>query len=224
MKRSHKTILALALVLTVALAVGTGLAMAQTDDSTTGDSGSAQGAWGPGDCESGGLGGPGHFGRPGLMVGGDVVSVEGDIINLSTPSGSEKQVQVDANTSYRKDGAEASLSDVVAGERIGVALTEQPEEGETPLAKTVIIGAPDRPHMQRSVGDVTAVDGNNVTINTADGERQFTLPQIQVGSRLGVAEDGDGNVKGLMYDPPDWSQGSPAAEESQTSDSTGSAS
>lgn len=216
MKKSRKAALSVALALVMALAVGSGLALAQSDSDTgTAGDGSVQNDdWAPG-----GPGGPGHFGRPGLMVGGEVVSVEGDIITLNTPRGDQKQVQVNGDTAYRKDGNDASLADVVAGERIGIALDGKPEEGETPLAKAIIIGAPDQQRPHPAVGEVTAVDGNNVTINTADGEKQFTLPEVQTGSRIGVLADEDGNVKGLMYDPPEWLQNAPE-DAPQTNDQT----
>jgi hypothetical protein len=228
MKRSHQTVLALVLMLALALAVGGGMALAQSSDTGTSaaaDDGAIQGdAQCPADCGPGGPGGPGHMGRPRLMAGGEVVSVEGDIITLNTLRGDQKQIQVNDDTVYRKDGADATLADVVAGEKIGVALTEKPAEGETPVAKAVMIGLPDRQqHPHPTIGEVASVDGNNITLNTDDGEKQFTLPEIQTGSRIGVATDADGNIRGLIYDPPEKPVGPPAAEP-ENSEPAGSAS
>jgi len=137
------------------------------------------------------------------MVGGEVTAVDGDTITLKTLRGNERSVTVNDETIYRKEGGEASLSDVTPGEKVGIKLVARPEEGENGVAEVVFIGRPDHQRPKPTVGEVTAVDGDTVTIATGDGEQQFTIPSIEVGSRLGVAADEDGNVKALMYDPPE---------------------
>ncbi len=202
MKKSHKTIVALALSLAVVLALGVGLASAQAPDEAAPP---AEGECTAGGGGHGGPGGPGGrgIGGGGLMVGGEVVSVDGDTITLTTPRGEEQRVKVTEETVYRKKDGDASLVDVVPGERIGVKLTAVPEEGKDAVAETVMIGEPGGMRHRPTVGEVTAVDGNNVTIATEDGEQTFTLPSVETGQRLGIAADEDGNVRALMYDPPE---------------------
>ncbi len=199
MRKSYKLSMAVVLSLAAVLALGAGLAVAQ---SAAGDQAApSEQAMGPGG--HGGPGGPGQSGgRRGLMKGGEVVSVGGDTVTLKTRNGEEKSFTVNKETAYRTKDGEGSLDDVVPGERIGVKLVSRPEEGQEGIAAVVLIGPPGRHGIKPAVGEVTAVDGNTVTINTGDGELQFTIPSIEVGSRLGVAADKDGNVKGLMYDPP----------------------
>ena len=207
MRKSYKLSIVVVLSLAVVLALGAGLAVAQ---SATGDQAApAEQAMGPGG--HGGPGGPGQAGgRRGLMKGGEVVSVDGDTVTLKTRGGEEESFTVNEETIYRTRDGEGSLADVVPGERIGVKFVSRPEEGQEGVAAVVLIGQPGRHGNRPVVGEVTAVDGNTVTINTGDGEQQFTIPSIEVGSRLGIAADNDGNVKGLMYDPP---QRPPAPDE-----------
>lgn len=207
MKGRKKLAVMATMLLVGVMAIGAGIAAAQSPDS---EAPAVEGAnqLGPGDHMGpggpGGFGpGRGHRGAMGAMAGGEVVSVDGETITLNTLRGEETTVKVNGDTIYRNSDGDASLAAVVAGEKIGVVLTEKPAEGEDAVAKVVMIGAPDRMQHKPAVGEVTAVDGNNVTINTPDGEQQFTIPAIEVGSRLGVAADEDGNVKGLMYDPPE---------------------
>lgn len=200
MKQKHKYLLVALLAALLTLAVSAGLALAQDDAAPA----EGQGIMGP----RGGHG-PGGLGEPGemrdLMVGGEVVSVSESAITLKTiRSGEEVTVTINGDTAYRKVDGEATLADVVTGEHVGIKLTEAQAEGVEMVAETVIIGAPhrgDRPHP--AMGDVTAVVGNNITISTADGEQQFTIPQVSTGMRLGVATDDDGNVKAVIYDPPE---------------------
>lgn len=218
MKGRKKLAVTATMLLAVVMAIGAGMAVAQSPES---EAPAVEGAnqFGPGGHM--GPGGPGGHMRPGeghrgAMAGGEVVSVDGETITLNTLRGEETTVKVNGDTIYRNSDGDASLTAVVAGEKIGVVLTEKPAEGEDAVAKVVMIGAPDRMQHKPAVGEVTAVDGNNVTINTPDGEQQFTIPAIEVGSRLGVAADEDGNVKGLMYDPPERPRVQP---ETETTDS-----
>ncbi|MHB8923440.1 MAG: hypothetical protein ACYC51_08615 [Thermoleophilia bacterium] len=185
------------------LVVGVGYAAAQTATSADAPQG---------ERVRGDHAGPGRHRH---LVGGEVVKVEGDTITVKTRKGDEKSVKVDDQTKYRKppDG-EATLADVVVGEKVGLMLGKA-ADGEVPVAKAVIIGGPqggpgaDRP--KPVVGEVTAVNGNTVTIKAADGsETQVQLPAITTGMRLGVASGTDGTVHGVMYNPPQRPQGDAA--------------
>lgn len=203
MKKGHKTIIVLALSLVAVLALGVGLASAQSQDeeATPDDAALADGEGPMGPGGPGGMHGP----RPDreLMRGGEVVSVDGDTITINNPRDEQIAIKVNDETVYLNQDGDASLADVVPGEFIGVKLVAVPEEGQDAMAEAVHIGKPDRLRHRPTVGEVTAVDGNNVTISNDDGEQQFTLPSIEVGQRLGVGADEDGNVKGVIYDPPE---------------------
>lgn len=206
MKQKHKYLTVALAAAALTLAVSAGLALAQ------GDAATAEGAAFAGP-RGHGPGGPGELRD--RMVGGEVVSVSDAAITLKTVrSGEELTVTINGDTAYRSKDGEAALSDVVPGEHAGIRLTEARAEGVEPVAETVLIGAPDRPDRPHpSVGEVTAVDGNQVTIKTADGEQQFDLPEITTGMRLGVAADDDGNVKAVIYDPPERPADAPADAE-----------
>lgn len=206
MKQRNKYLVVALAAVVMTLMVSAGMALAQDDAATPDTEGVSSERAGIGPGGRGGPGGPGERGEMrDQMVGGEVVSVSDTAITLTTiRSGEEVTVTINGDTEYRSKDGEAALSDVVPGEHIGVRLTEPRADGVELVAATVMIGAPhrgDRPHP--SVGEVTAVDGNTVTINTADGEQQYELPEIDTGMRLGVAADEDGNVKAVIYDPPE---------------------
>ncbi|MHB0915591.1 MAG: hypothetical protein ACYC5A_02510 [Thermoleophilia bacterium] len=199
MKQNNKYLAVALAAAVLTLMVSAGLALAE-DNAATADTSGAFGV-----RAGQGPGGPGERGQMrDQMVGGEVVSVSDTAITLTAiRSGEEVTVAINGDTGYRSKDGEASLGDVVPGEHVGIRLTELRADGVEPVAETVMIGAPhrgDRPHP--SVGEVTAVDGNTVTINTADGEQQYDLPEVIAGMRLGIAADEDGNVKAVMYDPP----------------------
>ncbi|MHB1391442.1 MAG: hypothetical protein ACYCXF_09515 [Thermoleophilia bacterium] len=190
------------------LVVGVGYAAAQTATTSTSATTTTATDAQPADQAPGDH--PGH-GRHGHMVGGEVVKVDGNTITVKAADGSEKSVQVDDQTKYRKppDGA-ATLADVVVGQKAGFMLAKA-VDGQDPVAKVVIIGDPaadrgaNRP--KPVVGEVTAVNGDTVTIKAADGsETQVKLPAITPGMRLGVTSGADGTVHGVHYNPPDKHQ------------------
>lgn len=203
MRTGRKTVLIAALAALAVMVLGVGYAVAQSDDAAAPAAGEQR--LGP---PGGGFGGPGGGpgGRPGKhMMGGEVLSVDGDTINIKTFRGEEKAVTVNEETKYLKppDG-EGSLADVQPGVRIGIALNKD-DQGENPIAKAVIIGVPEPGERgDITVGEVQSIDGDKVVIKTADGTtKEITLPAITEGMRLGVATAPDGTVKGLMYAPPE---------------------
>jgi len=165
--------------------------------------------------------------RGGHLAAGEVVSVENGTITIKTlKDGEERSFSVDDETRYRKEGSDATIDDVTVGEKIGIALGEKPEEGQNPVARAVIIGKPGdgeggpdggprggREGAKPTVGTVTAVDGNTLTINTAEGDQQVELPAITNGMRIGVMTDADGTVHAVMYNPPERPERPPAADD-----------
>jgi hypothetical protein len=199
-KKKYFIVALAAAVLT--LMVSAGLALAQDETATVEDADAIGARDGHG---------PGGFAEKGenrdQMVGGEVVSVSDTAITLTTKASDEEvAVTINGDTAYfsKEKADEAALADVVPGEHVGIWLTEARAEGVEMVAGKVMIGAPhrgDKPHAD--IGAVTAIDGNNVTISTADGEKQFTIPTIEAGMELGVAADEEGNVKAVIYDPPE---------------------
>lgn len=203
MRAGRKTGLIAALAAAAVLVVGVGYAMAQT--TTSGQSGQQA------QKVRGGQAGPG---RGKHLLGGEVIKVEDSTITVKTLKGDEKSVKVDDQTKYRKPpNSTATLADVTVGEKVGIMLGKV-TDGEDPITKTVIIGEPkgdkgaDRP--KPVVGEVTAVNGDTVTIKTADGDKQVKLPAITTGMRLGVVSGADGAVRGVQYNPPQRPQANAA--------------
>lgn len=144
------------------------------------------------------------------LAGGVVVKVEGNTITIKTlKTGEEKAVKVDDQTKYRKDGKDASLADVTAGEKIGILIGKKPAEGEDPLAKAIIIGKPGTDRQPPAVGTVGSVNGDKVTVQTAQGDKEVTVPAITQGMRIAVITAPDGTVRGVLYNPPEKPQGAP---------------
>lgn len=189
----------------LALAIGAGYASAQDQEQ--------------GQAASGEFQGPGQKGRH--LAAGEVVRIEEGTITIKTlRDGEEKTFKVDDQTRYRKDGADATIEDVKVGEKIGVAIGPLPEEGQDPVAVAVIIGKPGngdgqpgRPGGKPVVGNVTAVNGNTLTISTAEGDKQVTLPTITNGMRIAVVTAEDGTVHAVMYNPPERPQGEAPPED-----------
>lgn len=194
MMKKRRTIIAAMTAALLALVIGASYAAAQEQTQTT-EGQSTQQKAGP---------------RGRHLVGGEVVKVENGTITLKTiKDGQEKTFKVDEQTRYRKDGKDASLADVITGEKIGVMLGKKPEDGSDPTAKAVIIGKPgNRPGGKPVVGTVSAINGDTVTIKTAEGDKQVKLPTITQGMKLGVVTGEDGTVHAVMYNPPDKPQGS----------------
>jgi hypothetical protein len=186
----------------LALALGVGSAFAQ-------DQGQSQ--------EQAGQGGPGRGQLRKHMIAGEVVKVEDNTITVKTRrNDEEKAVKVDDQTRYRKDGKDASLDDVKAGEQVALLIGAKPAEGEDPTAKAVIIGRPpaqgqggaDR---KAVVGTLSAINGDTLTIKTEQGDKQVKIPALTQGMRIAVVTGPDGSVRGVMYNPPEKPQGEPAA-------------
>ncbi|MBI5870235.1 MAG: hypothetical protein HZB44_04655 [Actinobacteria bacterium] len=184
----------------LALAIGAGYASAQDQPE--------------GQAATGEFQGPGP--RRGHLAAGEVVKIEDGTITIKTlKDGTEKSFKVDDQTRYRKDGADATIDDVKVGEKIGVAIGELPEEGQDPVAKAVLIGKPgagDGPGRGRlggtpTVGTVSSLNGDTLTITTADGDKQVKLPAITSGMRIAVVTAEDGTVRAVMYNPPERPEG-----------------
>lgn len=202
MKKSRMLLVGITAAL-LALAMGAGYASAQDQEQ--------------GQAASGEFQGPGPKGRH--LAAGEVVRIEEGTITIKTlRDGEEKTFKVDDKTRYRKDGADATIEDVKVGEKVGVAIGPPPEEGQDPVAIAVIIGKPgnsDGPPGggKPVVGNVTAVNGNTLTISTAEGDKQVTLPTITNGMRIAVVTAEDGTVHAVLYNPPERPQGETPPED-----------
>ena len=209
-KRQRFVIVAIGAVV-MALVVGAGFALAEDQAQSQGQT--------QGRAAGDGFRGRGPLGRH--MLAGEVVMVEDNTITVKTlKGGEEKSVKVDDKTRYRKDGNDASLADVTTGEKIGIVVGKKPEEGQDPTAKAVLIGKPDkngapgRPGGRLGgkpvLGTLSAINGDTLTIKTADGDKQVKLPAMNPGMRIAVVTGADGSVQGIMYNPPERPQDEPA--------------
>lgn len=236
MKREHKMAMA-ALAAVAVLTLGVGYAYAQTGETTTDAQQGSTSTTTTGATNTGNATTTQTAPCPDRrhLVAGEVVKVEDNVITVKTAAGEEKTAKVDDKTVYRKDGADATLADVQPGAQTGIKLYE-PSEGDEQTAKAVMIGTAEGrgPGWGRgrgmhgrgldTAGEVTAVDGDKVTVKNADGsEKQYQIPGITQGNRIGVIVGPDGAVRGVIYDPPQTSQATDnQADQAQTS--TGAAS
>lgn len=199
MKNKHRLLLTGLLAAVLALAVGIGLALAQSGGSTQ-----------PGPR-------PGFRGRvKDATVAGVVTQVKDNTITVKTAARGDKSVKVDNKTVYVKQGGKAALADVTPGERVRIKLVQPAGSGDT-TAKVVMIGKFGKfrhKHGKRKgvAGNITTINGNSVTIHTAGGDKQFTLPQLTQGERIGVITRPDGSVAGVMYNQPQKPAGPPAGQ------------
>jgi hypothetical protein len=190
MKNKHRLLIVAALAAVLMLVVGIGLALAQSGGTSTQPA--------PGQTQGHG---PGFRGRAkGRMIGGSVTRVENNTITLKAAAGGEKTVKVDDATRYVKPGGKATLADVKPGERVRILLKQPASSGDL-TARVVRIGKPGA-RRKAMVGNITSINGNTVTIHTANGDKQFTAPQLQQGERVGVMTGPDGSVSGIIYNPP----------------------
>ncbi|MFA6000983.1 MAG: hypothetical protein WC828_02595 [Thermoleophilia bacterium] len=210
MRKNRKMTLVALLAAGMVMLAGAGYAYAQSSDNMSGTATTGQNGGSDQNAQN-----PGLKGRH--LIGGEVVKFENNTITIKTLKGDEKTVKVDDQTKYRKDGKDATVDDIKAGEKIGVGLGKKPEEGQDPVAKVVMIGDPPKDGQggpggplkgkKPVVGEVTALNGDTVTIKTAEGDVQVKLPAITAGQRLAVVQGEDGTVKAVMYNPPERPQG-----------------
>lgn len=128
----------------------------------------------PGD-HPGGRGGPGGWamdGRGGGMHTRDIsiTSISGNSISLATPDGWTRTITVDSGTTYQKNGATASRSDLKVGDEIQFKETRE-SNGTYTIDAIVVIP----PH---TGGMVSAISGSTLTVTLPDG----SSATIKVGS------------------------------------------
>ena len=118
---------------------------------------------------------------------GQVASIEGDTLLVTTPSGAEQRVVTDENTRFMIPGArEPSIEDIDVGDYVGV-WGERGEDGVL-LARVVLV-VPAELAQRRNVvqGRVTDVEGLMITVQTGEGERlvitdestRFFIPGVE---------------------------------------------
>jgi len=90
---------------------------------------------------------------------GLVVAVSGDVITLSSPDGNSTTLDVTPTTTYMKNGASASLSDVTVGSFVAASGTLASDH-TTFDAASVVIGVPAGPMGAGSMGDGPMGDGH----------------------------------------------------------------
>jgi len=132
--------------------------------------------------------------RQGRLVG-EVAAVEGTALTLSVRGERQITLQTDEGTAFYVPGVEgAALDDVQVGDRVAV---EAEMRDGTPYAVTVLVWPE---HAARLSGQVTAVEGTALTVETAHGPVQVltdgstlfrvagveepSLDDVQVGDRV----------------------------------------
>lgn len=125
----------------------------------------------------------------GMKLAGEVnlVTVGGGFFKVDTREGETLTITVDENTRYLGlDG----LDDLEKGDKVGV-LAQELEDG-TLLAKAVGSPRGERPKLDRLVGTLTDIDGQQITITNREGQAHSFL--ITDDTRFGSR---DGEVGGL---------------------------
>jgi len=114
--------------------------------------------------------------RPGRgpRVGGEVTSVEGNIIKVENPRDGEGTIVTDEETEFIVNGEAGSLADVAVGKFVGARGKMQ--DDDSLLADRVMVhdelpGPPDGPGRGLGIGgEVTAVNGNIIRVENPRGE------------------------------------------------------
>jgi hypothetical protein len=171
-------IAAAALVAVAILAFGATASPAGTlaagTDAGTGSTTILNGFGGPGGPGFGGRGGPGH-GFGGVII----TAISGSNLSLETADGWTRTITVDDGTTYSESGDEITLGDLAVGDEIAFRQTLEDDGSWTIDAIAVIL-----PHVG---GEVTAVDGSQITVEQRDG----TTATITVNGDTGYQVDGD---------------------------------
>ncbi len=197
-KPKHRLVLWLGAAAALVLIIGVSVALAQgsgTQSTTPGQTQTTHGRPGPKGCRRGAWRGRG----PGAV--GQVTKVENNTITIKTAKGDEKSFSVNDQTKYlKRGGGQASLNDVTVGSEVAIRAAKPADSNGNPTAKAVLIGIP-KPG-ERIVGQVSSVNGDSVTIQTPNGDKQVTIPGLTNGEKIGVVLGPDGSVRGLMYNVP----------------------
>nr|WP_281373084.1 DUF5666 domain-containing protein [Kineococcus aurantiacus] len=126
----------------------------------------------PAPCGPGAPGAPGDPGGPGRAgppAGGTVTAVEGDTLTLSSPRGQERTVTLTDDTVVVLDRGPgqgegtADRSALTVGRHVHVELTPSSSSSDGATAARVVV------EPVRADGDVTAVDGDSLTVAGPDG-------------------------------------------------------
>jgi hypothetical protein len=135
-------------------------------------------------------GGPGGWamGGRGMRGGGmhaadiTITAISGNSIILKTADGWSRTITVDSGTTYQKNGATASLSDLKVGDEIQFKETHE-ANGTYTIDAIVVIP----PH---AGGTVSAISGSTITVTLPDG----TSTTIKVGSTTTYDVAGNGSA------------------------------
>jgi hypothetical protein len=138
--------------------------------------------------------------RRGALIEGEVTAIDGDALTVETRHRGTLTVQTDESTRFRAKGdPDFSLADIRAGDTI--AAQGRFVEAGTLLARVVALVPPELSDQAR--GRVTAVEGDTITIDDADGnpieiatsdETRFrvkgqpdvSIDDVEVGMNLGA--------------------------------------
>jgi Domain of unknown function (DUF5666) len=168
----------------------------------------------------------------GMGTGGTITAVSGNSITIQTREGQTAQVSVDENTQYRKGREDAKLSDLKVGDRIFV----RGEQKDGVWQAQMVVARPaggmggrggpggnfrEGLGKQFIVGQITAINGTQLTIQRPDGVSQnitvdentsfrkddesITLADFKVGDHV----FGRGELKNDVFVPAQLNVGQP---------------
>lgn len=143
----------------LALAVGAAVAMGASPAPSASDDPSSGGTQ-PTEDHPGRFGFENFGGR--FAFGGVTISaIDGSSLSLETEDGWTRTIEVADDTELTKDGEAIALGDLAVGDRIRFAQSRN-DDGTYSIER-IAVGLP------TVAGEVTAVDGDSITVATADG-------------------------------------------------------
>jgi len=125
---------------------------------------------------------------------GQVAAIEGDRLLITTPAGEEQTVITHEETRFRIPGVrEPSISDIEVGDYLG-AWGQRNEDGDLVASVVIVVPAELARRGQVVQGQVTAVEGLTIRVETNQGERTVVTQESTRFFIPGLEEPGIGDV------------------------------
>ena len=134
--------------------------------------------------------------RP-ITLLGEIIGVSGDVFGLELRSGEAKRIYTDGDTKFHVPGVgNPTINDLPVGANAVVTALED-DEGKL-WAQKVIVERP-RPRLGRIIGEIIAIQDNEITVETEDGAAtvrtdESTLFYIPGASDPGIGELAAGDM------------------------------
>jgi hypothetical protein len=125
---------------------------------------------------------------------GQVSAIEGDSLLITTPAGDEQTIITNERTRFRIPGVrEPSIGDVEVGDYVG-AWGQRNEDGDLVASVVIVVPAELARRGYVMQGQVTAVEGLTISVETGQGERVVVTHEATRFFVPGVEEPGIGDV------------------------------